>query len=42
MDPKNMKFLQEVDYEMRRNFHVDTFVWITTECELKFKYRSEF
>jgi hypothetical protein len=35
-----MKYLQEVD--IWSNVCVDHFVWIATEFELEFKYRSEF
>jgi hypothetical protein len=37
-----MKILQVVELDIWSNFHVDHLDWITTEFELKFKYRSEF
>jgi hypothetical protein len=38
--PKNMIFLQEVDYDIWRNFHVDHFASIAIEFEGKFKHRT--
>jgi hypothetical protein len=37
-----MKFSQEVDWDIWRNFHVNNIVWITIGFEWKFKYSSEF